>query len=243
MNKGYQLYLFDVSSTLVDDTRAIYEADKKLLKSLETVFPGFDINKKLEKKGMSPIESLSKKEYHAYKNTHDSWKHYYRSFDVPEDDLETVGEMFLGFYFEEVDKVHERQNIVPFDDSEEVLRKIKYAGKKIGLITLIDTKSVEQLARRYGWIDIIDWEYSFPYDKVEQGYHKPNPHPILLAKEQAEIEDAKNILFVGDSMEDYLAGTTAGVSTRIIRRDSRFDFDIPEGVDARFIKSLRELLE
>ena len=68
---------------------------------------------------------------------------------------------------------------------------------------------------------------------------KPNPEPILTALEMIGYKgDKKDVCYVGDSLNDCLAASNAGVVPILLDRDDEYK-DAPY----KRIKSLSELLD
>ena len=67
---------------------------------------------------------------------------------------------------------------------------------------------------------------------------KPNPQPILKALEMLNYQgDKKDVCYVGDSLNDCLAATNAGITPILLDRDNEY----PDTKYLR-IRSLNELL-
>jgi len=120
----------------------------------------------------------------------------------------------------------------PLRDSVYVLKALRRAGVKVGIVTRNCRESVEIALRKL----------RFKPDAVltrEDARPKPSPDPVRICMRLFGVR-ADECIVVGDYIFDILAGKRAGVRTAILlnRRNSRF---------ARFsdyvLRSLKDLLK
>jgi len=115
-----------------------------------------------------------------------------------------------------------------FDDVVPVLRRLRGAGLKLGLVSNT-SRDLGAFVRHFG-LDVDAWLSSGSYGKV-----KPSPLIFRAALELVACEPA-DALMVGDSLEDDIAGARAvGMRALLLDREGRF----PD--EAERIESLAEL--
>ena len=90
-------------------------------------------------------------------------------------------------------------------NAKEVLNKIKEKKLKIGLVTNTTTKRAEAELKFHKVRELFDVVVTA--DDVERP--KPYPDPILKACELLGVQ-ADEIMYVGDTTNDYKAGKSAG---------------------------------
>ena len=104
--------------------------------------------------------------------------------------------------------VHHDSLIQPFPGVREMLLALKGDGHRLGLVT----SKMEEFARR--GLRLVGLE---PFLEVavfhdDTTRHKPDPEPLLLAVSRAG-ENASDVIYVGDSTHDIVAGRAAGMRT------------------------------
>lgn len=110
--------------------------------------------------------------------------------------------------YREYNLAHHDARVRAFPGAVEMVRTIRAAGRRLGLVT---SKNVSGANRG---LDLVGLEGTMEViigsDTVTR--HKPDPEPVLraLAEFGAQPEDA---VFIGDSHHDVAAGRAAGVRT------------------------------
>ncbi len=108
--------------------------------------------------------------------------------------------------FAEVDKDFPfEKHLVPTPGAEEVLRKIKRAGGKIGVVTHDACVPARLHFRALGWEELIDVVVGLDLCPVK----KPAPDPVLRACQFLGLPP-KEAVMIGDTASDLLAGRRAG---------------------------------
>jgi len=103
---------------------------------------------------------------------------------------------------------HHDSLVRPYDGIVDAVRRLKEAGKQLGLVTSKVRAGAERGLRVAG-LDTA-FEVIVGADDVENP--KPHPEPVLAAVEQLRTEPARTV-FIGDSRHDIESGRAAGVKT------------------------------
>lgn len=118
-----------------------------------------------------------------------------------------VGQVMLTTY-RDFQHLHHDTLIRPFPGIAEMLDALERDGHNLGLVT----SKMEGFARR--GLRMFDLERHFAtavfHDDTER--HKPDPEPLLLAATRAGLAPA-DVIYVGDSTHDIVAGRAAGMKT------------------------------
>lgn len=192
-------------------------------------------------------------------NTNDvivaAWQHTYRKYLGHEMPLEHITRCFgepllltMAREFPavppeesaEVYRTHQREMadelVRLFPQTEEMLRSVRDAGYKIGVVTSRTADSTKFYMDKFGIAGYFDAIVSC--DDTDK--HKPDPEPVLLglAKLNASREEA---IMVGDSFFDIRCANNAGVSTVLVDwritgsddklADCRVDYRLAEPLD------------
>ena len=144
MRKEYELGLFDVSGTLVDDFESMYRADQWVFSEFGLTIP-------------------DRMQYGSVKRQYDKWEGFYLHFGLKKEFLRAAGDLFLAKYFEALDRIR------PFDESEQVILELKRRNMKVGIVTLLNRKAVKQISHMYSWMGAVDTIVAF--DDVMEGEH------------------------------------------------------------------------
>ncbi len=122
-------------------------------------------------------------------------------------DARAFGEAMLATY-RDFQRLHHDVLIRPFPGVAEMLDGLARGGHDLGLVT----SKMEGFARR--GLRMFDLERHFQtavfHDDTER--HKPDPEPLLLAAERAGRSPGE-VIYVGDSTHDIVAGRAAGMKT------------------------------
>ena len=129
--------------------------------------------------------------------------------------------------------------VCAFDDTEEVLRVLRAAGLKTGLVTnaAVPMWMRDAELKALGILDYLDVRLT----AGDVGKFKPHPHPFRVALHRLGVT-ADEAVFVGDRVQDDVAGAqAAGMRAIWVRRGS-------EPTNGEFkpnatISSLKELLK
>jgi pyrophosphatase PpaX len=120
---------------------------------------------------------------------------------------ERLAEEMLNTYREYQHQYHDTL-IQPFPGVREMLSALEADGHRLGLVT----SKMEGFARRglrlVGLESFV--EIAVFHDDTER--HKPDPEPLLLAASRAGVKP-QDVIYVGDSTHDVVAGRAAGMKT------------------------------
>lgn len=97
----------------------------------------------------------------------------------------------------------------PFPGARLCLEGLRAAGCAIGLVTSKARQTALMGLRLDDWepfLDVVICAEDCPE-------HKPSPLPVLTALEQLQVQPGPDVLMVGDTLFDILAGQRAGVDT------------------------------
>jgi pyrophosphatase PpaX len=100
--------------------------------------------------------------------------------------------------------------VCAFPDARETLEELRGRDVRVGVVTSKGREMTGRTLARCGIDDVLD--VLVTADDVTR--HKPDPEPVLAALERLRFAGAlEEVLFVGDSPHDLVAGRAAGVRT------------------------------
>jgi putative hydrolase of the HAD superfamily len=141
-------------------------------------------------------------------------------------------EDFDHFFNEVYDTFRNSQGWVLFPETYEVLKELKTAGCKLGVVSNFDTR-IYTVLQSLGILDFFDAVIT----SSETGFCKPD-REIFEAAVRALNVAPSDTAIVGDNLRDDVeAGTRAGLHAILIDRKGRYPSD-----PVRRIASLRELI-
>jgi pyrophosphatase PpaX len=124
------------------------------------------------------------------------------------DDAEEAARM-LDTYVEFQRTVHDEM-VCAFPEARSTIDALHARGVRVGVVTSKGREMTARTLARCGLDDALD--VLITVQDVEHG--KPDPEPVLKALERLGVPPAReDVLFVGDSPHDLVAGRRAGVST------------------------------
>ncbi|MDY0345374.1 MAG: HAD-IA family hydrolase [Bacilli bacterium] len=100
----------------------------------------------------------------------------------------------------------------PFPYIHQLTDELQKGGVKIGVVTSKHRYPAEytlQLIKLEGVFDLL-----VSYDDVKEA--KPNPEGIYQAMKHFEVDDKREVLYVGDTVTDYLTARNAGVDIALV---------------------------
>ncbi|MSR36603.1 MAG: HAD family hydrolase [Gemmatimonadetes bacterium] len=125
-------------------------------------------------------------------------------FAVDADEVERMVATYVDFQR----GVHDEM-VCSFPEARSTMARLRVRGVRVGVVT---SKGREMTLRTLGCCAIdAELDVLITADDVVKG--KPDPEPVLKAMEGLGIERAEEVLFVGDSPHDLIAGRAAGVRT------------------------------
>jgi pyrophosphatase PpaX len=106
---------------------------------------------------------------------------------------------------------HHDTQVLPYVGAPELIRQVKSAGFRTGLVT---SKNRPGAIRGLTLAGIVDhFDVLVCADDVT--HPKPHPEPVLMALKTLDVLPGE-ALFVGDSVHDMASGRSAGVSTAAV---------------------------
>lgn len=125
----------------------------------------------------------------------------------------------------------------PFEDSLEVLQKIKTDGFKLGLATTASWRRINLITEKFGLKGFFDHIVS----TMETSKHKPDPHSLIVLSEKFGMK-CEECVYIGDSIVDVLAAKSAGMVSVGLLRGKKEDYFKDVEPDAIF-ESLNDAYE
>ena len=113
--------------------------------------------------------------------------------------------------YREYNLTHHDTQVIPYVGAPELIRRIKHAGYRTGLVTSKNRPGAIRGLKLAGIAEHFD--VLICADDVENP--KPHPEPVLKALAQLESRPDE-ALFVGDSVHDMRCGRDAGVLTAAV---------------------------
>ena len=128
----------------------------------------------------------------------------YQTFSRYSNDEKEIQEMIQ--YYRDFNIPNHDSMVSPFPGAKETVKNLHKNGIKVGVVSSKKTDLVMHGLELFGMLEYMD--IVIGADEVKN--HKPAPDGILLAKEKL---NSKNVLYVGDTKNDILAGKNANVKT------------------------------
>ena len=208
--KKFQLYLFDFDGTLFDT-----------LPSSKYVFKMAYLN-----------IGIAIKEEDILAWTREPIPNSYARLGAPKEKFDD--------FMKDIDKyVNSKESVnltEIFDDTYDTIIDLRMDEADLGIVTSNNVPHVRDILRKF---DMQKDFFTVLVGNQEAPNPKPSPEPILKALEMINYKgDKKDVCYVGDSINDCLAATNAGVTPILLDRDNEYP-NLPYLV----IKSLSELLK
>ena len=112
-----------------------------------------------------------------------------------------------------LDKAYDTQDIFPQNNAKELFRALKEKGILVVLNTGYSEKTAKQLLTKLSWKKGVEFDGLVTATDVQ--HNRPYPDMIQLAMKQFDIDDAREVAKVGDSVIDIEEGANAGCSLNI----------------------------
>jgi len=170
-----------VKALIFDLDGTVWDSRNAIIATLNLIF---------KEKGMSFDESKVKK---AIKYS-ESPLAILRSFRISE----------IGTFWKYYRRNYEKINLFS-ESTAEVLSRIAYSGRKIGVATALKGKIASELLEHFGLNSIV----SVAVTPSDTRARKPSPVPILKAIDRLKV-DSKQAIYIGDKDADILAAKAAG---------------------------------
>lgn len=128
----------------------------------------------------------------------------YQTFSRYSNDEEEIQAMIQ--FYRDFNVPNHDSMVSPFPQAKETVKDLHKKGIKVGVVSSKKTDLVMHGLEIFGMLEYMD--IVIGADEVKN--HKPAPDGILLAKEKL---NSKNVLYVGDTKNDIIAGKNASVKT------------------------------
>lgn len=124
-----------------------------------------------------------------------------------------VGEIHDDFVGNMIQYYKVAPGIAPMDDAERVLGALQQMGIKVGLDTGFSRDITDVILERVGWKNSPLIDITVASDEVERG----RPYPDMIRKMMAElgIDDAAEVIKIGDTEVDVNEGHNAGCAMSV----------------------------
>lgn len=190
--KKYSLYLFDFDGTLLNTMNALYYVFAEAFKALNIEIKPEDVPELARVRLTKSFPKFGGKP---------------EDFDKFVDRIESA-----------LDEMPSISSTQKYEDSDEFFEYVKKNNILIGIVTSNNTNHVNKV------LDYMKIDKNLFVTKVGSNTihkFKPNPAPLLLAIENAGFnERLDEVVYVGDSLNDCLCGTNAGVDSILIDREN-----------------------
>ena len=187
-----KLIVFDIAGTTVKDSGEIASAFWNAMKEYSYVVPMAKINALMGYKKTEAIRQMLE-EFEEHKDR------------ITEDYVNAIHERFLELMIEHYETTPE---IVPLPNVMEVFSFLKKKNIKIGLGTGFSKDITDVIISRIGWLNDNVVDYVVSSDEVPAG--RPEPYMIQRMMKEAGIDDARQVIKVGDTEVDVQEGKNAG---------------------------------
>ena len=205
--------VFDLDGTLQDSTPSIIEAYKKTFEKYGNV-DDFTIDRQVEVLG-PPIADMFKKYF-------------------PDENNEE-----LCAYYREINAEELRKTLVLMPNALEVLKTLKDDGYRLAILTTRMRKSVLDCLSICGLKEDL-FDVLICYDDVQRT--KPDPEGLFLITNKYKL-NGDDLIMVGDSVADVLAGKSYGAYTIAYLSNDLKKKEVLEKEPNRSIDDLKEILD
>ena len=183
----YKTFIFDFDYTLADATTGIVEC----------------VNYALTQAGLetASVDSIRKTIGMTLMDI------FFELTGIKDDDRVDI---FFSSFMSRADEIM-TENTILFDDTINVLTKLKQDGYNTGIVTTKLRRRINEVLNKYDITGLID--YIVGYEDVENP--KPSPEGLLKAIKYFG-DDKHSVLFIGDSMIDANTAANAGVDFAVV---------------------------
>ncbi len=197
---NFEVVLFDLDGTLMDNTEVIVDIYRRAMLSL----------------GLNPpsdgyIASLGGKSTFATA----------QAMDVPEEFLNSVDKFFWTEFRKYCETMDTQPVLLP--GVEEFLSFLQERGTRMGVVTSNESKNARFLLGKAGLLD----KFEIVIGREEVTEYKPSPVPLLTALSTMDISswDRSTVVYIGDTASDVLSAKRAGIfSIQLTEGESEADF-------------------
>lgn len=188
------LVVFDMAGTTVNEDNVVY---KTLQQSINKKGYDFSLDQILE-------EGAGKEKLEAIKSI-------LKVFAINENDS-LAAEIYQDFIVQLSD-AYQKIQVMPQPHALELFMDLKKRNIKVVLNTGYNDETAELLISRLGWKKGVEFDNLITSSDVEN--NRPDPEMIDLAMDIYGIQDAKEVIKVGDSIIDIEEGQNAGCRLNI----------------------------
>jgi phosphonatase-like hydrolase len=192
MNSSIKLVVFDIAGTTVKDNGEIALAFQSALKEKGYEVPVEKINPLMGYKKPEAIKMMLN-EYEP-----DSTK-------ITEAYINSIHSRFLQIM---IDYYTHTADLQSLPHAEEVFKKLQENGIKVGLDTGFSSDITNVIVGRLGWLKDGKVDYVVSSNEVPAG--RPQPFMIQKMMQAAGIDDARQVVKLGDTEVDINEGKNAG---------------------------------
>jgi phosphonatase-like hydrolase len=189
-----RIVVFDMAGTTVNEDNVVY---KTLQQSINSRGYDFSLDQVLAegagKEKLEAIKSILK--VYAFKNNNDLADEIYQDFIVL------------------LSKAYEHTRVMPQPNALELFKILRDRNIKVVLNTGYNDETAELLIDKLGWEKGVEFDSLITSSDVEN--NRPDPEMIDLAMDIYGVEDAAEVIKVGDSIIDIEEGQNAGCGLNI----------------------------
>lgn len=135
-----------------------------------------------------------------------------------------VGQHRRNEFFDHLDAIYPgiaESEMSAFEGTQELLQSLKFAGKKIALITSNSTQGAKMSLEICGISDAFFDEIITSCNTDNQ---KPHPEPISKALKLFKVEPSR-FMYFGDTIADYTSAMAAGVNFKLLTHNEGTEHD------------------
>lgn len=194
-----KLIVFDMAGTTVDEDNVVYKTLQKVI-----VRGGYDVT----------LETVL--EHGAGKEKLQAIKDIIAVVGDATNIAQQSEEIFQDF-LEQLETAYAELDVKTFEGTESLFDYLHQQGVKVALNTGYNRHTATTLLGKLGWQEGKQYDTLVTADDVQLG--RPYPDMIFLAMEQLDVEDAADVIKIGDSAIDVeegkaaKCGMTLGVTT------------------------------
>ncbi len=157
----------------------------------------------------------------------------YEKLGGKEEDVERFGEKIISLVNDQT-----TVNLTEiYDDTYDTLLDLRLQEATLGIVTSNNVKHVGDILKKFSMNELF---FTILVGNQEAPIPKPDAQPINVAIEMLHYQgDRKDIVYIGDAMNDVIAAHNAHIDAILIDRNNEY----PDSDDYLRITSLKELLE
>ncbi len=184
-----RLVVFDMAGTTVRDDDLVLECFVKAATRAGITASSEAINARMGASKRAVFDALARAE--------------------PTDDPEGLRDRAYKTFRELLEAAYEREGARPVEGAERAFAWLRERGVRAALNTGFYREVTELLVAKLGWVHAVDAVVCD--DDVREG--RPAPFMIFEAMQRCDVRAASEVMVVGDTPSDMLAGRNAGVAT------------------------------